>query len=157
MCLLATMSNSCAPRARNFFLGIRAVLSLPVKVFPYNLALGNALPQADISNLAISPESWELLHRDTWGSGEVCPHLATYQRTSSQPLGHTAASADFHSTSFQTGLCSSCGQHPVTLWVFQTSWKLAWGVLVLRITTPLKLKLRLGSYFETTPVSREIK
>lgn len=38
----------------NLFLGIRAVLSLPVKVFPYNVALGNALPQA-ISNLAISP------------------------------------------------------------------------------------------------------
>lgn len=55
MCLLATMSNPCTPRALNFFLGIRAVLSLPVKVFPYKMVLGNALPQADISNLAISP------------------------------------------------------------------------------------------------------
>lgn len=49
------MSNSCTPRTVNLFLGIRAVLSLPVKVFPYNVALGNALPQADISNPAISP------------------------------------------------------------------------------------------------------
>lgn len=44
-----------------------------------------------------------------------------------------------------------------TLWAFQTSWKLAWGPLVLRITSSLKVKLRLGSYFETTPVSREFK
>lgn len=39
----------------NSFLGIRAVLSLQVEVFPYDVALGNALPQVDVSNLAISP------------------------------------------------------------------------------------------------------
>lgn len=153
-------------------LTIREVLSLPVKISPYNLALGNPLPQADLGNPSwdfqtcsiarIVHEIWELLHRDTWGSGEVSPHLATCQRASSLPLAAGRS-------------CCFCWppQHQLSNWPVQFlrtifsypldishqrkgSWKFAWGVPVLRITTSLKWKLRLGCYFETILVPREI-
>jgi len=164
-------SQSCEP-ILCLLLTTREVLSLPVKISPYNQALSNSLPQADLGksflrfpNLQYHTDCpWKLgtASQGHLGSGEVSPHLATCQTASSWPLA--------------TGRCCCfCWppQHQLSNWPVQFlwtifsyslgisdqhkgSWKLPWCVPVLKIATTLKGKLRLGSSCETTLFSREI-
>lgn len=59
---------------------MREGLSLPVNSVLYNVAFGNSLCQTTLSKsvlrfpdlqYCIVPQSWKLLHRDIWESGEI--------------------------------------------------------------------------------------
>lgn len=129
------------------------------------LRLTSANPSWDFQTCDISqtvPESWELLCRESWGSGKVSPHLATCQRASSLP---TAAG---RCCCFSWPLQHQLSNWPVQcLWTtfsylliisdqHKRSWKLVWNVPALQIAESLKRKLRLDSCFETMLVSREV-
>lgn len=104
------------------------------------------------------PQSWELLHEDTWGSGEVPPHPATCQRASSLPLatGRWCCWPPQHQLSnWPVQFLWTTFSHPLGISdQHKGSWKRACGVPVLRTATSLKRKL--GNYFETTLVFKEV-